>query len=158
MMHLTILRLPSRQVKDGPNEKWSQNIVHDFLEPLIKRNNIRTIITFDGYGVSGHRNHISAHHSVSLLLKMNGPVKFIYSLQSVPLWRKFISAADLPICLLLHKSDEILVAGDWGDFLAGYRAMLEHQTQLIWFRRLYILFSRYMLINSLQLTATLVAK
>lgn len=31
-----------------------------------------------------------------------------------------------------------------------HRAMRKHKSQLVWFRRLYMHFSRYMLINTLQ--------
>lgn len=36
------------------------------------------------------------------------------------------------------------------DRLLLHRAMKKHQSQLVWFRRFYMFFSRYMLINSLQ--------
>ena len=35
-------------------------------------------------------------------------------------------------------------------FLQAYMAMHEHRTQLMWFRRLYVLYSRYMFINTLN--------
>lgn len=31
-----------------------------------------------------------------------------------------------------------------------YKAMTQHKSQFVWFRRLYLVFSRYQLINTLQ--------
>lgn len=49
----------------------------------------------------------------------------------------------------------IFIAQNW--FVVGWRdyrriqtAMCAHQSQMVWFRRLYILFSRYMIINTLR--------
>jgi len=35
----------------------------------------------------------------------------------------------------------------WNGCLTAYQAMLEHKTQLLWFRYIYLVFSRYMYIN-----------
>jgi hypothetical protein len=37
-----------------------------------------------------------------------------------------------------------------GQYLDGCWAMFQHRTQLVWFRYLYILFSRYMIVNKLE--------
>lgn len=39
---------------------------------------------------------------------------------------------------------------NWNDFRRVQRAMYAHQSQMIWFRRLYINLSRYMVINTLR--------
>lgn len=38
----------------------------------------------------------------------------------------------------------------WSDFRLLQEAMAEHRSQMVWFRRLYIVFSRYMVINTLR--------
>lgn len=38
----------------------------------------------------------------------------------------------------------------WSDFRRIQRAMYAHHSQMVWFRRLYILFSRYMVMNTLR--------
>lgn len=38
----------------------------------------------------------------------------------------------------------------WDSRALIHKAMKQHRSQLLWFRRLYMLFSRYMLINTLQ--------
>lgn len=39
---------------------------------------------------------------------------------------------------------------NWRDFRLVQKSMAQHQSQLVWFRRLYVHFSRYMLINTLR--------
>lgn len=39
---------------------------------------------------------------------------------------------------------------NWRDFRLVQKAMAQHQSQMVWFRRLYVRFSRYMLINTLR--------
>lgn len=38
----------------------------------------------------------------------------------------------------------------WSDRKTVQNAMHQHKSQMMWFRKLYIVFSRYMLINSLS--------
>lgn len=38
----------------------------------------------------------------------------------------------------------------WRDFRLVQKAMVEHRSQMVWFRQLYVIFSRYMIINSLR--------
>ncbi|RDB27808.1 putative N-acetylglucosaminyl-phosphatidylinositol de-N-acetylase [Hypsizygus marmoreus] len=45
-----------------------------------------------------------------------------------------------------HRMPQVLVSGV-SDYLAALRAMRQHASQLVWFRWLYVLFSRYMWVN-----------
>ncbi|RDA84003.1 hypothetical protein CP532_3146 [Ophiocordyceps camponoti-leonardi (nom. inval.)] len=50
-----------------------------------------------------------------------------------------------------HPSSLLFVSG-WSGFITARRAMMHaHRSQMVWFRHLYILFSRYMVINDLRL-------
>lgn len=51
------------------------------------------------------------------------------------------------VSLLLSTNWFIL---NWQDMKLVRKAMKQHQSQMVWFRRLYIIFSRYMVINSLR--------
>lgn len=48
----------------------------------------------------------------------------------------------------LAGEEVVVVVGGWKEYQAGCQAMLLHQSQLVWFRWLYLVFSRYMWINS----------
>lgn len=83
----------------------------------------------------------------------------LYKLPTVTLARKYIGLGDLPLAVANHfmttKSKEndasrrILFISSPAQYLIAHRAMRQHITQLVWFRWLYVVFSRYMIINEL---------
>jgi N-acetylglucosaminylphosphatidylinositol deacetylase len=92
----------------------------------------------------------------------------IYSLTTVSIFRKYSSLMDLifslgevkfdSLTLLRHPNIQyskvpksLLFLNNFGDWLKCRKAMKLHDSQMVWFRHLYILFSRYMFINNLQL-------
>lgn len=129
-------------LKDSQTVSWPSDAILGHVKQAIRQWDISTIISFDQYGVSGHRNHISIYYAL-LNLRQYGRIRFL-SLESVPIYRKYLTIVEL----LMYKSTErncfILPACDW--FLP-HRAMFEHRSQLVWFRYLYLCFSRYIWIN-----------
>ncbi|XP_035638127.1 N-acetylglucosaminyl-phosphatidylinositol de-N-acetylase [Oncorhynchus keta] len=109
-----------------------------------------SVLTFDGRGVSGHSNHTAIYKAVSYLASIgNIPDDCsLLSLLTIGVLRKYLSFLELPISWLL-PSDLCCVIGSKG-YIQAKRAMLCHRTQLLWFRYLYIWFSRYMIINTFQ--------
>ncbi|KAI9352894.1 putative deacetylase LmbE-like domain-containing protein [Obelidium mucronatum] len=101
-----------------------------------------------------------------------------YSLVSVPLLRKFISLLDLFPTFLMHfrhtirnrkvlleaenmeqvrtllksnlRKDRILFLSSPADVWQARKAMTCHKSQMVWFRHLYLIFSRYMVMNELE--------
>jgi N-acetylglucosaminylphosphatidylinositol deacetylase len=80
-----------------------------------------------------------------------------YALLSTPLWRKYAGLADA----LWSWRDEAQSArtsnGDASVHLVtsfapwlSHRAMAAHRSQFVWYRRLFVLFSRYTFFNTLQ--------
>jgi N-acetylglucosaminylphosphatidylinositol deacetylase len=47
------------------------------------------------------------------------------------------------------KKEELRLISPPISYLVTHKAMRQHQTQLVWFRWLYVTFSRYMFINGL---------
>ncbi|KAK3084744.1 hypothetical protein FSP39_018202 [Pinctada imbricata] len=131
---------------DSPVADWPISKIQDIILPVIYYLQPHSVITFDDYGVSGHKNHIAISKA---LRYVNFFYTFIraFSLESCPLYRKYTSIIDLPLSFMV--SDHMAVVSPLG-FIRGLRAMLSHRSQMEWFRYLYILFSRYMLINTLQ--------
>jgi len=110
--------------------------------------NLSLLLTFDDQGVSGHVNHVSL--PLALLSAQSQPDFQLqlppeYVLLSSPLSPKFISfvAWFMP----LHASPSARYALDFAQYTQGVRAMLAHRSQMVWFRWLYISFSRYMWTN-----------
>lgn len=163
---------------DGPHRWDPQNVANAIGEFLKGKPEYKTLLTFDRYGVSGHTNHCdvstgvlyfatrskSAHftilelESVPLLVKYLGPLGIIY---------EYIQALIVSNNLMLTRSKAaappsqsqtttaaalggpITMMMDSKGYQTSLSAMSQHSTQLVWFRYLYIIFSRYMFINTL---------
>ncbi|KAG8536302.1 hypothetical protein GDO81_026670, partial [Engystomops pustulosus] len=69
-------------------------------------------------------------------------------LESVNIFRKYISVLDL--LLSRFSGPDVLVISSGSQYQQGKEAMQQHQSQLLWFRHVYLFFSRYMMINSLN--------
>ena len=144
---------------------------------------IDVILTFDQGGVSGHPNHISLYHGArafasSLIADIPGwrrsPVD-VYTLTSVPIWRKYASFLDIFTTLATASSTTsqqnglrpptlISTSALWGRsgnaddargsacYATARNAMTTaHKSQMVWFRWGWIGLSRYMVINDLRL-------
>ena len=169
----------SAQFPDSMSANWDSAAIASLLTSAFapRRSdkpaaNIDVLITFDGAGVSSHPNHISLYHGArafvaSLTRGKAGwasPVA-LYSLTSVPVVRKYTSILDMFPTMVVSffrvgsqkgKTPASLVfmnqlAGD-AALPAAWGAMTTaHKSQMVWFRYLWISFSRYMVINDLRL-------
>lgn len=133
--------------------------------------NIDVIITFDETGVSSHPNHISLYHGarafVGSLVKgkpgWTNPVD-LYTLSSVNMLRKYTFFYDMfatlaTFAMSVGKANKdrppTLVfmnqlAGEGALGTAWSAMTTAHKSQMVWFRYLWIGFSRYMLMNDLK--------
>ncbi|XP_015512520.1 N-acetylglucosaminyl-phosphatidylinositol de-N-acetylase [Neodiprion lecontei] len=146
--------LMSTQLPDDPKVQWPENVVGETILQHVESYRINAVITFDKRGVSGHKNHTSIFYGVASLCMENKlpPYCKMYVLESVNILRKYTLMLDLPISLLF--------ASHW--YLLSFKqrkiihmAMMAHKSQYVWFRKLYIRFSRYTLLNTLQEISTL---
>ncbi|NWH76166.1 PIGL acetylase, partial [Piaya cayana] len=143
-----------RDLPDNPAVEWDTQLLADFVLKHIEANHINLVVTFDAGGVSGHANHISLYTALRVLLFSNihpflCPGCRVLVLESVNLFRKYISILDVPISCLLPRDALFILTEEETE--QAKRAMRCHRSQLLWFRHLYMLFSRYMVINSLRL-------
>ncbi|KAI8379505.1 putative deacetylase LmbE-like domain-containing protein [Radiomyces spectabilis] len=139
-------------LQDGMNQTWSSSVVAAAVKNYVVKNKIDTVITFDDHGVSGHPNHIAAYNGAKQAAS-EGSFK-LYKLVSIPLVRKYIGVADLmPITVqqVLNKHHHLLMLAPPGAYLISHKAMRQHASQLVWFRWLYVTFSRYMYVNELAI-------
>ena len=102
------------------------------------------MIGFDEFGVSGHPNHISAYHGCIDLLKQ-GVIKSYYKLESVNIVRKYTFFLDV----FLASHNRATLAYMLGSPFPAKNAMEHHWTQWVWYRRLFVAFSRYVYFNEL---------
>ncbi|XP_029883308.1 N-acetylglucosaminyl-phosphatidylinositol de-N-acetylase [Aquila chrysaetos chrysaetos] len=140
-----------RDLPDNPAVEWDTQLLAAFVLKHIEANNINLVVTFDAGGVSGHANHISLYTALRYLHSEQKLPEgcCVFVLESVNLFRKYISVLDVPVSCLL-PSDALFILTE-EETEQARRAMRCHRSQLLWFRHIYMLFSRYMVINSLRL-------
>ncbi|KAM4760156.1 N-acetylglucosaminyl-phosphatidylinositol de-N-acetylase isoform 12-T14 [Cyanocitta cristata] len=141
----------SRDLPDSPAVEWDTQLLATLVLKHIAAKNINLVVTFDAGGVSGHANHISLHTAVRYL-HSEGKLPEgcrVLVLESVNLFRKYISFLDVLISCLLPRDALFILTEEETE--QAKRAMRCHRSQLLWFRQLYLLFSRYLVVNSLRL-------
>ncbi|XP_045382799.1 N-acetylglucosaminyl-phosphatidylinositol de-N-acetylase isoform X1 [Lemur catta] len=147
----SVMIIDNRDFPDDPGVQWDTELVASMLLQHVEANDINLVVTFDAGGVSGHSNHVALYAAVRALRsekKLPEAGCPVLTLRSVNVLRKYLSLLDLPWSLL-HSHDVLFVLTS-AEVARAKRAMSCHRSQLLWFRRLYVLFSRYMRINSLH--------
>ncbi|KAI9018983.1 N-acetylglucosaminyl-phosphatidylinositol de-N-acetylase-like protein [Hyaloraphidium curvatum] len=145
--HVEVLDHP--ELQDGMNLTWDPELVGRIVAREVEKHRIDTVLTFDGHGVSGHPNHRACYAGVRSLVVSTQPPKApkAFALRSVSLLRKYSAFADVAMSRFLGDA-----AGP--SFVATpvipQAAMLQHRSQLVWFRRIYVWASRYMYANGFR--------
>lgn len=137
-------------LQDNPKVVWSKSVICTYIKEYVSKYEIKTIVTFDNYGVSGHSNHINVFESI---LELNISHIKVYVLESISLWRKYLSVFELPISLIyqsIWKPEINLNVISFGEYFRLIKALRQHRSQMLWFRYLYSFTSRYMFINTLR--------
>jgi len=140
------------RLRDNMTLTWASEHVASVVADFIQKNSIDTVLTFDEQGISGHRNHMSLPHGVRQLRSHSSFQ--MATLVTVPVIQKYTGVLPalyykfaVPSWFGIFKATDTFIATP-SQYVTGVRAMLQHWTQLVWFRWLYISFSRYMWINT----------
>ncbi|KAJ1956408.1 hypothetical protein GGI12_005316 [Dipsacomyces acuminosporus] len=150
----SVIIVDDPHLPDSPKKSWNVAVVAKTVEAVVAAGDVDTIFTFDGKGVSGHANHIAAYMGVKHMALTSQRFKFhpinVYALESVSIIRKFSSILDTLFSLgtFWAFSDSQMFVADIQGYAMGIIAMKLHESQMVWFRKLYLAFSRYMLINT----------
>lgn len=134
---------------DDMDVRWPTDVISDIVLNYLETFSITTLVTFDRYGVSLHNNHCSIYYAVAnLILDHKLPRGCgVYVLDSTNIIRKYWLFMDIPLSFILSRFRFMV---NVTDRIIIQKAMKKHVSQLKWFRCLYMCFSRYMLINTLQ--------
>ena len=145
--------------QDG-DQHWDERRVLAEVIDSIAEWDISTIITFDKWGISGHPNHSAIYHVIcgnKDILNVRGRKILCYFLESVNIFRKYISIYDLFYSIFhcftakfMRENKKLVFSGYLDNVNVTRNAMKRHKSQLIWFRKIYVIFSRYMVINTLD--------
>lgn len=139
-----------KELQDDPKADWSISLTSSLILKHIQIHAINAVLTFDGRGVSGHANHIVIYKAFNHLA-VTGKIPHschVLCLDTISVFRKYLSILELPISWLI-PSDLCCISGP-KEYNQAKRAMFCHRSQLLWFRHLYIFFSRYMFVNTFQ--------
>lgn len=145
--------IKSSKLQDGMTIDWNDHeIIEKIQEGISKiKDPIRTILTFDFHGVSGHTNHKSINRAV---LEMSRKLKDlninVLTLNSVSIFRKYIFFLDSIFTVALNQSPDFTIALSLSEHSLLKEILKLHQSQMVWFRKLYMNFSRYMFLNDLK--------
>ncbi|XP_053130988.1 N-acetylglucosaminyl-phosphatidylinositol de-N-acetylase [Hemicordylus capensis] len=139
-----------RDLPDHPSVEWDLHLLAALIMKHLESNRINLVVTFDAEGVSGHTNHKSIYTAIRYLHseKQLPEGCRVLTLETVSLFRKYLSLFDVPISCLQDQDVLFVLAKE--DAALAQKAMRCHRSQLLWFRHLYIRFSRYMVVNSLR--------
>lgn len=145
------------QLMDSEILQWDTNLVARYIENHLHSRPVKTLISFDQYGISGHTNHRSVNQAV-LQLKRNlkQPRVDFLVLKSINILRKYMFFLDamytaMTNYLKMPKSPRTFsLALDLTSHSLLKQILKIHDSQMVWYRQLYITFSRYMFINDLE--------
>uniref|UniRef100_A0A8C5QWF7 N-acetylglucosaminylphosphatidylinositol deacetylase n=1 Tax=Leptobrachium leishanense TaxID=445787 RepID=A0A8C5QWF7_9ANUR len=143
----TALGIPPSNVTDlpdNPNVQWNTDLLSDLILNHIKEKKIDTVPLHTHHNITMSIFLVEVIHAGSVFIGCG-----VLVLETVNVFRKYLSLLDLPGSWLYPKDVLFTVSG--AQYSQAKEAMKCHQSQLLWFRRIYLLFSRYMMINSLAL-------
>ncbi|XP_017060732.1 N-acetylglucosaminyl-phosphatidylinositol de-N-acetylase [Drosophila ficusphila] len=144
-----IVLMNATNLPDDPYVDWRPDAVASLILHAVESLDIQAIFTFDRDGVSSHPNHCAVYYAAASLCLANllpKDCKF-YTLDSINVIRKYLSILDL-LCTCFMSTHWCIL--NWKEAAIVRSAMKEHQSQMRWFRWLYIYTSRYMFINSMR--------
>ena len=140
-------------LSDGFTHTWDVERAAIIIEGHVSKWNIEILLSFDDMGVSGHPNHISAFQASRLVASRRNNTTALYSLSSLTFFPlpslivlcKYCSIVCAFLCSL--TVDDVILLSPYEYATILLPAMRCHRSQLVWFRRLYIIFSCYMFCN-----------
>ncbi|WKX89184.1 hypothetical protein Q1695_008663 [Nippostrongylus brasiliensis] len=129
--------------------QWDRQVLSNVLLRHIEVLSVDCVLSFDAGGVSGHGNHTSCFEALQEAYT-RGVIPEdvqIFVLDSVSLLRKYTGIFDAPLSVA-RSPFQYFARGR--DVAAAWRAMRRHRSQFVWFRFLYMIFSRYIYINTFR--------
>ncbi|BGP50133.1 hypothetical protein JCM10450v2_006044 [Rhodotorula kratochvilovae] len=134
---------------DDPNVWWETQAVEQAVREYVREWDVAAVISFDEYGVSGHANHRALSAALSDISRADPTFPPVYAVASTSLLAKYTSALLLPFTLLQRllstsPADSALFISSLSQYRATRRSFDAHQSQAVWFRSLFVSFSRYL--------------
>ena len=130
---------------DGPNNSWDVKVILDIIARISQTLEIKNILTFDQYGVSGHKNHCAIAQAICRDDPRLSNVNVLF-LETVDICHKYLGML-ATLWVLCMPNNSLTFTTNLAGLLKIHLAMYSHHSQYTWFRILYILYSRYVYVN-----------
>ncbi|PSC68734.1 N-acetylglucosaminyl-phosphatidylinositol de-N-acetylase [Micractinium conductrix] len=156
-----VMLVDDPRLQDGMHQRWAAAAVAEQVAEAVRRFQPGRVYTFDAGGVSGHPNHAATAAGV-LQWWADTPTSSslsglpqLWQLQTVGLPCKYAGPLDVPLSwasTLLRRrwrGQQAALCLNLRRPRRAWRALLAHSSQMVWYRRLWLLLSRYMYVNTL---------
>ncbi|CUG93790.1 N-acetylglucosaminylphosphatidylinositoldeacetylase, putative [Bodo saltans] len=145
--------IDDQAMQDGMNVDWDPAVVARYVRQALDIcGTIRTVITFDERGVSGHPNHIAVFNGVRHLKATSPPGILYLGLKSGSFISKYSGLLSLlPFVVGWRtpskepKNFTCIISPE--DALSSFKGMQRHASQFVWFRYLFVWFSSFGVLN-----------
>lgn len=133
---------------------WDEGLIAACIADAVTNVSASMVISFDACGVSGHTNHRAVHCGLRRLMleRRTLDISFeAWQLVSAGLLRKFMGVLDAPLSMReAAAAPDSVVCYRAVSPMCIMGAMGKHRSQWVWFRKLFVVFSRYTYVNTLQ--------
>merc|ERR1711904_245426 len=156
------------RLQDGMEEEWSPLLVAEYIRKHVRTKQTTHLVGFDEKGISKHPNHLACAEALRILAKEDenetirtGTGKTVWVLRTLGGISTYFGVLVLLRRLLLlpkrkrnkakpkrTKNEEVVCVQFSCE--AAFNAMKKHKSQLVWYRYLHLIFSRYVYINVLH--------
>jgi len=140
---------------DGPKNQWDIGFIAQTVHERVSAWGITQIVTFDQGGVSGHQNHIDVYNGVRRYHNTAVVAVPVQCLETTSLLRKYIGPLDILFSFLFVAVANLCgsprsLCVNASSLSTSFWCMCAHWSQLLWFRYLFIFFSRYAYVNTMS--------
>ncbi|CAB1097639.1 unnamed protein product [Ectocarpus sp. CCAP 1310/34] len=153
------------KLQDGSTEAWPADVVSSHVHDFVQKFGIQTILTFDEGGISGHSDHTAVNRGVALFLRTRAVTRHTasiaggsgsssisaldaFALVTTGMLRKYSGMLDMPWSLATSYRPPLGAFFSSCSARIAWAAMAAHHSQFVWYRRLFVIFSRYAYVNT----------
>jgi N-acetylglucosaminylphosphatidylinositol deacetylase len=150
----------TEDLRDGMTTEWPSETIGAVLDAYSEGVAFDYIVTFDARGVSGHVNHIATYEGTKAWLAKkrantsadaDQKIPEVWMLESTNAIRKFSGVLDFATSLAescIDSKRRVFFASP--NPLEVIKACALHKSQFVWYRKLFLMFSRFTYMNTLR--------
>lgn len=145
------------RLQDGMGETWDPRLVARYVESHCRSKGTTHVLGFDAKGISGHPNHCACAQALEMMSRKRNSPYSVWAQVTCPRACQYAGFLSLlwhvlrtSLSVLFGKPESSRITCVTHTMLPAYKGMRMHRSQLVWFRYLHLIFSRYVYINVLQ--------